>query len=185
MRDFTSVYEHVKSGIEGRIAMNAPCANILQFVCHVGSGDHLEIGALWGGTAILAGLSRTCTVYCIDPMAEDDPNGYRSTPEGFETNIAAFGVDAVLIQKKSNPWPKELEGMEFGTALIDGDHGWRTVLWDWEHVSKVTRQYVIFHDLQMEGPRLGFETAAQDKNWRPLINLAEMDVNIGVLERVK
>ena len=180
--DFASIYNHVKSNMVGRIATDTICANILQFVCHVSSGDHLEIGSLWGGTAILAGLSRDCTVYCIDPLTDEESSSYKATPEGFKKNLTKFGVDAVLMRQKSNPWPDEIKDMEFGTAFIDGSHKKESVLWDWNHVKKITRQYVIFHDLHLDGPLAVFNEASKDPNWRPLIRLAEMDANIGVLE---
>ena len=105
-----------------------------------GDGDHVDIGTLYGASAIMAALVKKKfnlkgTVYAIDPYdpatrqiqaaAQPGMAGKLSaTPEEFLKNAEEFDVrDRIkLIQKKSYPWPEELKDNVFASAYIDGDH---------------------------------------------------------------
>ena len=103
-----------------------------------GDGDHVDIGSLYGASAICAALIKKerglkGKVYCIDPYdaAERDSHvkavasmqePVSATAEELFSNAEHFGVELTLIEKKSYPWPEELEDNVFATAYIDGDH---------------------------------------------------------------
>ncbi len=103
-------------------------------------GNHVDIGSLFGASAITAALMKKelghkGKVYCIDPYdaearAKDvsfvsgkiAPELLSGTPEALKKNADKFGVELTLVRKNSFPWPKELEDVVFATAYIDGDH---------------------------------------------------------------
>ena len=105
-----------------------------------GDGDHLDIGTLYGASAIMAGLVKKKfnlkgIVYCIDPydpvtreaQAVAQPNmlgKLSATSEELWRNVEEFDLkDRVkLVQKRSHPWPDELKDNVFASAYIDGDH---------------------------------------------------------------
>jgi hypothetical protein len=101
-------------------------------------GDHIDIGSLFGASAITVALMKKelghkGKVYCIDPYDEKErktqarvnriPEELLSaSPEELMENAKYFDVELELIQKKSYPWPEELKDAVFVTAYIDGDH---------------------------------------------------------------
>jgi len=103
-----------------------------------GDGDHVDIGSLYGASALVVALIKRKLglkgdVYCIDPYNEkirdkvvrpsdglDSP--VSATPEELLANANHFDVELKLIQKNSHPWPEELKDNIFASAYIDGDH---------------------------------------------------------------
>jgi len=105
-----------------------------------GDGNHVDIGSLYGASAIMAAITKKRLglggdVYAIDPydpitreaQAQPQPGmkgNLGATPEEFWKNVEEFEVkDRVrLIRKVSHPWPEELKDTIFASAYIDGDH---------------------------------------------------------------
>jgi len=101
-------------------------------------GDHVDIGSLFGASAIVVALMKKelghkGKVYCIDPYDEEErktqarvnliPEELLSaSPEALMENAKHFDVELKLIRGKSYPWPEELKDTVFVTAYIDGDH---------------------------------------------------------------
>src|SRR3990167_7392908 len=129
----------VKNG--GRAAdggMSLPFLGSMVYLA--GDGDHVDIGTLYGASAIMAALIKKRfklkgTVYAIDPydpvtretQAAPQPGiqgNLSATPEEFWKNVEEFGLkDRIkLVQKNSNPWPEELRDAVFASAYIDGNH---------------------------------------------------------------
>ena len=78
------IIEEVEEGIVGRVANkhgDIPLDNLdilLKYVLLAGGGNHLEIGTLFGGSAIAVALMKddveqTGIIVCVDPL-----NGYYS-----------------------------------------------------------------------------------------------------------
>ena len=116
-------------------------AILFQMVCH-NCGDHLEIGAAHGGSAIVAalamnGVGREGKIMCVDPMEGELAHG---SQDKFWENVRALGVEdrVEFFQQKSHPYP--LGERKFGTALIDGDHSTEAVINDWKNVSNVCEE---------------------------------------------
>ncbi len=157
----TDLYQSIESTIEGRIATSlGACQTLGQAAALSPKGDHLEIGTLYGGTAILVALlnrklNRPGKVYCVDPLegyyetGRADPLSTAPVNEStFRENIRRFGLEdrVVLIKKKSFPFPTELTGMAFSTVLIDGDHWGLAPLIDFDSVRNRTTGFVLFDD---------------------------------------
>lgn len=134
-------------------------------------GNHVDIGSLFGASAITAAvmkkkLGHEGKVYCIDPYDEetrnatvgviaDDPKTkalLSGTPEALKKNAEAFDVDLILIQKESDPWPKELEDKTFATAYIDGDHKGDAPWNDFENLRGRTFGYIGTDNYEEEYP---------------------------------
>ena len=134
--DITS--EIVKN-IQGRAADGGMSLPFLgSMVAVAGDGDHVDIGALYGASAIMAALIKKKLglkgdVYCIDPYNKEERDANvnlnqgaggeaSASPEELMDNAKKFGVELKLIQKNSHPWPEELKDNTFASAYIDGSH---------------------------------------------------------------
>lgn len=157
-----SIFKEISRLIEGRACGNAHKAGILaQVVADSGDGDHLEIGTLFGASAILAAVVKEKyniegRIICIDPLT-----GYYGLPKDPESqtvpsaklvmsNADVFGVrDRIeLITELSEPWP--LPSCLFASAYIDGDHKngqpWR----DFLAIQGMVDRYIVFDDLDTQ-----------------------------------
>ena len=102
-------------------------------------GNHVDIGSLFGASAITVALVKKelghkGKVYCIDPYDDEqrlkqamhthriDSELLSASPEELMENAKQFDVELELIHKISHPWPEELKDTTFVTAYIDGDH---------------------------------------------------------------
>lgn len=134
---------------------------LLKYVEKAGDGHHVEIGTLFGGSAIAVALLKEALGYsgmvvCIDPLDGyysqyapradqiDTQSGYPVTKDTLVDNLQMFGVEnkVVIIQKRSED--VILDGWEFVTAYIDGDHIGDAPYRDWKLVKDVTTKYIVF-----------------------------------------
>lgn len=179
------ILNHVKKNINGRIADEQNnTLKVMEYAVLAGDGDHLEIGSLFGGSAICVALAKRYynldgKVVCIDPL-----NGYylerfkysddlvTKMPVDLETflsNIEMFGVEdkIEIIQKNSYPFPNELSGIRFVSTYIDGDHWDDAPMRDWMNVKDITEKYVIFDNYDELHPSVlsAGEIAIKDDKW--------------------
>ncbi len=177
----------VNERIYGRMCYEQNNCNYLAWaIAQAGNGDHLEIGTLHGGSAILAALvKQQCgfsgDVWCIDPL-----NGYyvgtpygcpvdwvskiAVSPETLAGNVAAFGLEDRIhwIQAKSLPFPEQLKDHAFASAFIDGDHWGDAPLLDWASCKdRVSRMVVFDNDDRATHPAVmkAVEVARSDPFW--------------------
>lgn len=157
----------IRQRIWGRIASEQDNAAIMACFAAI-EGDHLEIGTLHGGTAILVAamkkeLQLPGKVVCIDPLdgyyanmdrgdITDPITGVPVSIEVLYDNITRFDMlDRIeVISKKSDPFP--LKNRRFASAYIDGDHWVKMPMIDWQNVSRITDRYVIFDNCDVEHP---------------------------------
>jgi hypothetical protein len=193
--------ELINRDMLGRIAMEGDNAAIMATYAAI-PGDHLEIGTLHGGTAVLVALMKSALnlpgrVVCIDPL-----NGYYKshkgygpdnlndtllpvpvTPETVMNNARKFGVlDRIeIVQACSCPWPV-VEGRRFTTAYIDGDHWGDYPTRDWQNCAKVTDRYIIFDNVDDRHPSVqsAVNLAISSVCWR----LVELKGITAVMEKV-
>lgn len=178
----------VKNG--GKFTMRPADAGAIAQCVYSCTGDYLEIGTLFGGSAIIAALFANGHVYCIDPF------GYREgqsrapaipTKELVLQNAHEWGADEkmTIFVQKHPPLPPELEGHRFDVALIDGLHTEEGMRADWMNLKDRVDRYILFHDVQVGSPhgalRVYENTVLQDPEWRQVYR----QKLIGVVERVK
>jgi hypothetical protein len=150
-----SLSKWIDKEMNGRIAGAPEDAGILaQAVLNVGNHDHLELGALFGGTAILAALVKRefglhGSITCVDDfsyMRGELPIG----PDLVMSNAAKFGVDHRIKVRmgKTHPLPEDVR-KEYGSVLIDATHFYRQCMADWNGVKDIGKIFV-FHDYDFE-----------------------------------
>lgn len=155
------------------------CRTMMDLLTEHSVGDHLEIGTLFGGSAIMSAFVKQGKVVCVDPLdgyyekGKLDPiTNLPVTRKAFEQNVAHFkvGERIELVQKSSNPWPTVLEGREFTTAFIDGDHNGTGPLSDWLNVSKQIKSggIVMFDNCAIKYPAVQSAciTASATHGWK-------------------
>lgn len=160
-----TIQERINKSIIGRLAIFGDEESDLLYYCTAIEGNHLEIGCLWGGTAIFVALAKGMEnvlgdVYTIDSMDTDfwingDPAVGLEVPtlEKVYKNLDKFEVrDRVhVIRAKSAPLP--IPGCwEFSSALIDGGHSYQACYQDWLNVKAHKPKYVLFHDYDSGHP---------------------------------
>jgi hypothetical protein len=133
--------------------------------------NHLEIGALFGATAIFAARimdinDASGQVYTVDPCLYElheacsrkagniNPDLVSHQAEIIQENIKLFGMEdrIVFIQKSSHPLPKELDGIYFETVFIDGDHQNGTPLIDVKNCIKHQIPNIVLDDTHYRYP---------------------------------
>jgi len=184
-------------GMTGRMALTRESE--AECLAHYTSipGDHIEVGCLWGGTAILTALAKQDAgspgqVYTIDPMVggwwdTEDPDVHlRPTPKIVKNNLKLFKLSrrVYVIQAKSSPWPVPAE-VKPATMFIDGNHAFEYVSEDWKKAATITGRYILLHDYNSKNhpgvQRAVDEIARSNRNWK----FAELVNSIAVFERVK
>lgn len=129
-----SIYKDVDEKIIGRSILEGHDAGALcQMAALSRHGDHIEIGSLFGGSAIIVALMKKefryhGNIVCVDPLdarpnvINDTAIDYMPSVELLMDNASMFGVaDMIEIcPKYSKPWP--LGHRKFATGYIDGDH---------------------------------------------------------------
>jgi len=156
--DINEIYDYVQGNIpHGRVCLRPAEGRLLAGYVSGAIGDHMEIGTLWGGSAIIAALAkksagRNETVITIDPMDTEywvrcDPStSLTPTMEQVIANFQYFDVlDQIqLIRGSSRSWPFPLT-KQFGSAFVDGDHRAEAVKQDFLLVQQIA-PLLMFHD---------------------------------------
>jgi len=134
--------EYVQKNMYGWWGGSGHCAVVLGSIFdRITRGNHLEIGTLFGATAIYSALIMERDridglVYTIDPCVYESheycsraagnltPEIVKHQPEIIQENIKKFELEnrIVFIQKSSIPIPEDIYGIEFNSCFIDGYH---------------------------------------------------------------
>ena len=197
-KDLKRITRLVKRDIVGRVANRSDGDEtnsvevVMEYVLRAGGskgGNHLEIGTLFGGSAIAVALAKKKydhpgMVVCVDPLNGyyqdeideivyssliDFTSGEAVTPEVLFQNIETFGVgDRVLVLRSKSEAIANLVDMKFNTAYIDGDHEDDAPLNDWNMVKDIVDRFVIFDNYGEKWPDVVrvCEYAAALPDWR-------------------
>lgn len=194
--EIINTVKFVEQSIEGRIANRVGDRRtngiemLLRYVTFAGDGNYLEIGTLFGGSAISVALWKQKTnqqgfVFCIDPLdgyykkysprrdMVDLQSGIPVTPETLFYNLEKFDVaERIFVMKAYSTEVMSLWGLKFSVAYIDGDHRDDVPLGDWLLVKNYVTDYVVFdnhsetHPAVMDACRI----AADDPEWKEVYN---------------
>lgn len=155
----TSLMSEIGKKIRGRVAlMSEDEGEALAGMVAV-PGDHVELGTLWGGTAVLAALAKARAgvsgqIYTVDFMKggywdHGDPTcpGLRPSEQAIYDNLHRFGVAerVTVVKACSYPWPLP-DSVRPSTVLIDCGHSYEDCLRDWQNVRALAPHFVAFHD---------------------------------------
>jgi hypothetical protein len=177
-----SIVDHVQKNMLGRIA-DEQGNTALMAKTAMCDGDHLEIGTLHGGSAIVVALLKrelgfTGRVVCVDPLDGYYPNSKRykrvdpltAVPVSVETlrkNMQRFDVELEIIKAYSVPFPDVLQGRTFATAYIDGNHDGETPMQDFFNVSRIVTKYITFDNCGPRWPAVLRACEYAETIWQP------------------
>lgn len=180
--DVNEIVEYVKEHMLGRIA-DEQGNTALMAETALQHGDHLEIGSMHGGSAIVVALLKKRygfdgRVTCIDPLDgyytgtyyESHVDPMTRVPVSIETireNMQRFGVDIEVIQARSNPFP--VYGRTFTSAYIDGDHWNDAPIIDFINCAMVTEKYITFDNCGRRWPDVLRACHIAEQTWIPHI----------------
>lgn len=178
--DVKETIEYVKANMIGRIADEEENTSLMASMT-LRHGNHLEIGTLHGGVAIVVALLKkqnnfSGDVYCIDPLdgyytgtrwaCDVDPeSGVPVSAKTIKDNAARFCVNLNITQKQSVPFP--LFGGVFSTTYIDGNHWGDFPLIDFINASMVTSDFIIFDNCDEKHPDVMRACDIAEKTWMP------------------
>lgn len=188
------LYQYIQERMVGRIATEKyGCGALAAAAAYYPHDMHIEIGTMFGGTAILAALAKKAKggngkVVVIDPLTKhgyyggrDDQTGIRPTPGIFWENAKLFGVEDMIEfhDDYSYPFPYAVQGLCM-TAFIDGNHDHPVVFHDWLNIRKRAAGYVLFDNVDRAHPDVidVFRFAQCDPEWE-LVSLVNC---VGVLK---
>jgi len=153
-----SLFTEINAKMQGRVALLSEdeAAALVDMV--KGAGDHIDLGTLWGGTAILAALAKKEAgseghVYTVDYMRggywdSGDPSVGMQKPSeaAIHANLASFEAEKLVtvVKADTHPWP--LPDVKPSSVLIDCDHSYEGCKRDWEKVRSLHPELVAFHD---------------------------------------
>jgi len=167
--------------IKGRSIIEPFDAGLLcQMVVTARHGDHVEIGSLFGGSAIIAALAKKKfgmhgKIHCVDPLNTrsyafpDAQSEVIASPEIIMENASLWGVEDRIVVHPLSSYPFPLQET-FATGYIDGDHWNNFPQRDWESLKTHVSYMVMFDDYCHGKPEV-VQTcleASQDPNWIPV-----------------
>lgn len=169
-RDVKSTWLHPHGGL----VLSANEGRVLTYYFRKLYGIHIDIGTYFGGSAILAALTKPDgKVITIDSQCTGHWSSKLITQEKVIENFREFNVEnrIILVRAFSHPFPVWFEpgptsifidGSEDDT-LSDGG-----VLHDWENSRLFATQYIFFHDCRDEYPGVmrTVKKAKEDPFWR-------------------
>jgi len=182
---FLATREVIKN-IKGRVADGGVSLPWLaSMALQAGTGDHLDIGTLFGASALVVALAKKWAgiegeVYCIDPWevrsgiavnAAVKPEEICAAMQDVSENAERFGVPLKLIKAKSEPVPPELEGHSFASVYIDGDHLKGQPLRDFQLYAPMVTKYIGFDNYEEGYPDVMAAVRhimLNDQGWVPL-----------------
>ena len=183
LKDITNLVKlHIKGRVANRIN-NQETDSIevlMKYVLKAGGGNHLEIGTLFGGSAIAVALAKkkygqSGMVVCVDPLDGyygkllDPVSSLPVTPEILFENIDIFGVgDRIMVMRAKSNAVANLINIKFTTAYIDGDHWIDVPVKDWNLVKDIVSDYVIFDNYDVAYPEVqeACHLANADPDWK-------------------
>jgi len=188
MKSPQEIIDFVHDNIDGRMCDEYNNVHYLaNFIFNADGGNYLEIGSLFGGTAIVASLvmqdlELEGEVYAIDPFdgyyigtknerstlvgAQVDPHTRKAvTLERAQANAEKMGAKVNFIKGKSSL--QTVPDVRFSVVYIDGDH-WNDAPWkDWLLVKDKCDKFIIFDNCDTGHPAVesAVRNAWEDGEW--------------------
>ena len=182
-KSIRDIVNHVSNNIFGRLANKFGdkeldnVDKLLEYIQIAGGGNHLEIGTLYGGSAIAVALlkeelDQDGMVVCIDPLdgyysKPDDISGVPINPATLFKNIDKFHVGNRILVMNTFSQSCHFLDMQFSTAYIDGNHEDGVPLHDWNLVKDMVNRFVIFDNCSAYHPDVmeACKIAHDDPEW--------------------
>lgn len=182
------IAETIEKWISGGMGCEKEDAALLaEVIFRAGHSDHLELGTLFGGTAILVAMAKRQfgfegDVHCVDNfsyLSEDYPVGKELVLE----NAAAFDVaDRIKVfEGDTYPLPPDITEHHYGSAYIDAAHDFPHCQRDWLSVKDIS-DLVVFHDYDFE--HMGVVSAVRNAMQEPGWWLVHLSHHTAIFERL-
>lgn len=172
--DYDVIRDYVREKMYGWWGGSGHCSAVLGATVNMNkTSNHLEIGTLFGATAIYAALimqnnNSDGMVYTIDPCLLElhepcsrragnlNPSLVKHQAEIIQENIKLFGLEdrIFFINKSSHPLPKEVRRQRFETCFIDGDHQNGTPIIDVKNCIELGIPTIVLDDTHYRYPQV-------------------------------
>ena len=189
MRTPQEMIRYIHENIDGRMCDEFDnCLYLASAVHDAGGGNYLEIGSLFGGSAILArmvmdDLGYEGDVYAVDPFdgyyvgikndnkrliggAVDTVSHKSVTIERAQANAEKMGAKVNFIK---GAFKTELlpQALSYSVVYIDGDHWNEGPLNDWNNIKDRADKFVVFDNCDKGHPAVerAVATAWLDPEW--------------------
>jgi len=183
------IAKQVAEKITGGAGSSAEDAALLaEMAFKMGNRDHLELGTLFGSTAIVVAATKKAfdldgDVYCVDNftyLSEDYPVG----PELVLANADLFDVaDRIkVLRGNTYPLPPDITEHEFGSAYIDAAHDYGHCQQDWTSVKDISSM-VAFHDYDIA--HMGVVSTVRNAMQTPGWWLVHVSHRTAIMERLE
>jgi predicted O-methyltransferase YrrM len=152
---------------------------LAQCVKNIGSADYLEMGSLFGASAILAALTKKTYGFGGKVVCIDDLEMFERKEDVIYNNAELFGVRDYIEVKVARTFPYPLDKKrKFGCVYIDAAHDYQNCKQDWMSAREVSDKYVAFHDYDMA--HAGVVKAVSEVHW-PIVHVAS---HTAVVEKI-
>jgi hypothetical protein len=180
------LWKAIEKNIEGGVGCGPEDSALLsQIAFYTGFADHLEIGTLFGSTAIQVAKTKKefdleGDVYCIDNFSFMKE---WTSPELVMENASKFDVaDRIhVVEANSWPLPAPVNGMTFGSVYIDAGHDFGHCQRDWLSVKDIS-SVVAFHDYDQA--HMGVVSTVRQAMQEPRWWLVYLHHHTAIMERL-
>ena len=185
--------KEVHEALHGGFATDPEDAALMVEIAYrAGHSDHLELGTLFGGSAILMALAKVRfgfdgVVHTVDNfwyMKDKMPVG----PEVIYNNAKKFGVEdrIVVVEANTFPLPDDITNHvarsgNYGSALIDASHDFGNCQRDWLSVNPIA-DVVAFHDYDQS--HMGVVSTVRNAMQEPGWWLVHLSHHTAIMERL-
>lgn len=167
--DALEIIENFPKDMNGRAMLGLPAAELLMELVAESEGEYIEIGAGFGGSAVMALAAGASLVYCIDPFVgvnslEDRPDPLHRV---FWKNMHHYGMenDVICFKQYSQPFPEAIHYHRFEVGLIDGHHFGSAPYKDFLELDNRVTEYLLFDNADRESVAKTVEAAIKGGNW--------------------
>ena len=173
MIDYATVIDSIAGefarSLTGWPMMPTACGNLLMEYVEKTTGDYIEIGSAFGGSAIMAALAmgdRPGTVFCIDPFLGTNEFMLDEKLVAFWYNMVEYDVHQRIIAFKQvhPPFPIPIHFHKFSVGLIDGDHLRNAPTRDFIALGARVTDYLLFDNTE-KSPVSDAVTTATSMGW--------------------
>ena len=162
-------------------------ALLAEVAFRAGNSDHLELGTLFGSTAIVVAAIKKAfdydgDVYCIDNFSYLE-GAIRVGPDVVKENAELFGVaDRIkVLVGDTYPLPPDITERHFGSTYIDASHDYGNCRRDWYSVKNIS-DVVVFHDY--DSSHVGVVDTVRDAMQEPGWWLVHLSHHTAIFERL-
>ena len=146
-------------------------AMLMKYVAET-SGDYIEIGSAFGGSAVMAGTAmgeRAGNIYCIDNFISlNELDRIDVVLHSFWNVIYSFGLQqrVIAFNQSHPPFPTAIHHHKFSVGFIDGNHLGISPMVDFMGLDSRVTDYLLFDNAEQYGVKEAIASAIKGGNWK-------------------